>query len=167
LAASAGALALVGSIHGIESLATMVIFVMWIYRANKNARRLGAVGMKFGPGWAAGWYFIPIANLFVPYLAMREIWKASANPWNWTAQRSGWILPCWWLLFVVSTLANTFSNMVWQNVHTVELLKGAAGLSFMSGMLAAIAIPFAIMLVSRICRMQMASRERALQNVFA
>jgi hypothetical protein len=167
LATGADALALVSRLNGVESIATTVIFLMWVYRANKNARRLGAVGMKFGPGWAVGWYFIPIANLLVPYLAMREIWKASANPSNWTAQRSGRVLPFWWLLFLVSRLADTFSIMVWQTANTVPLFKGAAGINFLSEMLAAIAIPFAIILVNRICRIQMASRERAQQNIFA
>lgn len=33
--------------------------------------------MEFTPGWAAGWFFVPFANLFKPYRAMREIYQAS------------------------------------------------------------------------------------------
>jgi hypothetical protein len=162
----ANGLASIASIGGLESIATAVVFLLWVYRANSNARRLGAVGMKFPAGWAVGWYFIPIANLFVPFLTMREIWRASANPGSWAAQRAGWVVPCWWLLFLVSKLADGFSGLVWNSAHTLELIKGAAAIGFLAGMLDAIAIPFAIMLVGRICRMQMASRERALQNAF-
>jgi hypothetical protein len=162
----ANGLASITSVGGLESIAATVIFLMWVYRANNNARRLGAVGMKFTAGWAVGWYFIPIANLFVPFLAMREIWRASANPGNWAAQRAGWIVPCWWLMFVVAKLAGAFSSLAWNYVHTLDHVKAAAAIGFLSGILNAIAIPFAIVLVSRICRMQVASRERALENAF-
>lgn len=58
-------------------VACIVLFVVWIRRANRNASALGARGMEFTPGWAAGWFFVPIANLFKPYQAMREIYQAS------------------------------------------------------------------------------------------
>src|SRR5437868_6687462 len=51
---------------------TGVLFLRWIHRANRNARALGAQGMRFTPGWAVGWYFIPIASLWKPYQAMKE-----------------------------------------------------------------------------------------------
>jgi len=58
-------------------LASVVLFCVWIRRANRNASALGAQGMAFTPGWAAGWFFVPLANLFKPYQAMREIYQAS------------------------------------------------------------------------------------------
>ncbi len=61
-------------------IATIILFAMWIYRANFNARQLGAKNMKFTPGWSVGYYFIPFLNLWRPYQAMKEIWKASKNP---------------------------------------------------------------------------------------
>ena len=60
-------------------LTTGIVFLMWIHRANRNARGLGAEGMTFTPGWSVGWYFIPIANLWKPFQAMKEIWQASAD----------------------------------------------------------------------------------------
>jgi hypothetical protein len=76
----------------VNFLVLVVIFCIWIYRANYNARQLGATDMKFSPGWAVGWYFIPIANLWKPYQAMCEIWQASAAPANWQHQTRGSIL---------------------------------------------------------------------------
>jgi hypothetical protein len=60
----------------------IVLFCIWIYRANSNARQLGATDMQFSPGWSVGWYFIPIANLWKPYQAMCEIWRASRRTGN-------------------------------------------------------------------------------------
>jgi len=73
--------------QGIIALVHMLVFIVsgflilkWIYRANYNARQLGAEGMNFTPGWSVGWYFVPIATLWKPYQAMKEIWKASHYP---------------------------------------------------------------------------------------
>lgn len=62
------------------AITTIILFAMWIYRANFNARSLGAQKMKFTPGWSVGYYFIPFLNLWRPYQAMKEIWKASKTP---------------------------------------------------------------------------------------
>src|SRR5262245_15752446 len=55
-------------------LVAVVLFCVWIYRASRNAGALGAVGMKYGPGWSVGWFFVPFASLFMPFLVLRELW---------------------------------------------------------------------------------------------
>ena len=75
---------------------------MWIYRANLNALRLGGEGLRYSPGWAIGWFFIPVLNLWKPYQAFKEIWLASANPKHWKSLTRPALLPVWWTLFLVS-----------------------------------------------------------------
>ena len=56
------------------------IFVgRWIYRTNANAHSFGTGDMSITPGWAIGWYFIPIANLFKPYEGMKETWQVKRS----------------------------------------------------------------------------------------
>lgn len=86
-----------------------ILILMWIYRANYNARRLGADDMEFTPGWSVGWYFIPIANLWKPYQAMKEIWKASADPQSWKTQSVPSLLPWWWFFWIVSGMLGNAS----------------------------------------------------------
>lgn len=74
---------LIGGLTILTFLITGIPFLLWIYRANLNARGFGATTMEFHPGWSVGYYFIPIMNLFKPYQAMQQIWKASHNPQNW------------------------------------------------------------------------------------
>jgi len=69
---------------------TIIPFLMWVYRANWNAHALGAVGMRYRPGWAVGWYFIPIASLWMPYRVMREIWQGQRQSRR-LAERAGLI----------------------------------------------------------------------------
>ena len=82
-------------------LTTAILVLMWIYRANHNARQLGAADMRFTPGWAVGWYFIPIAWFWKPYQAMTEIWRASVNPSDWGATPVSPLLRWWWGLWIV------------------------------------------------------------------
>ena len=60
------------------ALLTAVFFLFWIYRAHKNLKALGAVDLRYSPGWAVGGFFIPLLNLIRPYQVVTEIWKASA-----------------------------------------------------------------------------------------
>lgn len=82
-----------------------VLILRWIHRANWNARALGAQGMTFTPGWSVGWYFVPIANLWKPYQAMQEIWKASKNPSAWSAETVPQLVGLWWGLWILYSLA--------------------------------------------------------------
>ena len=78
------------------------LILKWIHRANYNARQLGAQNMDFTPGWSIGWYFVPIALLWKPYQAMKEIWKASHSPDDWTNVKVSGLLPWWWFLWLVN-----------------------------------------------------------------
>ena len=78
-----------------------ILILKWIYRANYNVRQLGASHMNFTPGWSVGWYFIPIANFWKPYQALKEIWKASSSPRYWTGQFVSPLLPWWWFLWIM------------------------------------------------------------------
>ena len=84
------------------ALGTAILVLSWIYRANYNARQLGAADMRFTPGWAVGWYFVPIAWFWMPYLAMREIWRASVNPSDWATTPVWPLLRWWWGLWIVT-----------------------------------------------------------------
>src|SRR5262249_59924700 len=42
-------------------LTTAIAFCTFVFRANRNARAFGAVGMKFTPGWSVGYFFVPLA----------------------------------------------------------------------------------------------------------
>lgn len=95
-------------ITGIVSLITFVasalLILQWIYRANYNARQLGAKNMHYTPAWSIGYYFIPIFNLWKPYQAMKEIWLASKNAVTGHSSKNSSILPLWWTLWLASNL---------------------------------------------------------------
>lgn len=102
----------------IIAIAYLVVFVIsgflilkWIYRANYNARQLGAKEMAFTPGWSVGWYFVPIFMLWKPYQAMKEIWKASHKPTEWmiVSASPSPILGWWWFFWIVTGVIDNVS----------------------------------------------------------
>lgn len=87
----------------------VVVSAMWMHRAFRNLPALGATNLTWSPAWAAGGWFIPVANLVFPYLVARELWRATAP----LAPRI--LLEAWWaawvlcvLLFVANFLISQF-----------------------------------------------------------
>jgi hypothetical protein len=137
---------------------TLILFFWWIRRANVNARRLGAVDMQFTPGWAIGWFFVPVANLTMPYHVMKEIWNASASPADWRLMPGHFIVRSWWGLLLVcsfigyvavvgsaSSRGNLIASIFWGKVL---MIADASAIAY------GIA---ALLLVTRLRALQMAS----------
>jgi len=80
-------------------------FLKWTVRANKAVRSMGAKGLTHSPGWAVGWYFVPIATLLLPFQAMSDLYKASVNPQNLNSIELPSIFRLWWALWVVSCVS--------------------------------------------------------------
>ena len=111
-------------------LATAILVLTWIHRANHNARQLGTADMHFTPGWAVGWYFVPIAWFWKPYQAMSEIWRASASPTDWRAAPVSPLLRWWWGLWLAPWGLGLVELAAGWNLDEagVETLEAATGL---------------------------------------
>jgi uncharacterized protein DUF4328 len=82
------------AIGGLLFLATVIVWCIWQHHTQVNAVVLSGGGLHFTPGWAVGWWFIPIANLWKPFQTVRELWKAShGGGWRTIAT---WSLLGWW-----------------------------------------------------------------------
>lgn len=129
---------------------TGILFLRWVYLSNRNARALGATGMKYTPGWAVGWYFVPIMAFWKPFVSMQEIFKAS-NPasgaTNWLETKAPWVVEVWWLLFIVMNLTSRVLVRGFRDAETLPELTTASRLSLASDLLvipAAVAMVFVI-----------------------
>lgn len=90
----------IGLLQVLMAVTLGITFLSWIYRINKNLHALSWDEMQFTPGWSIGWYFIPIANLFKPYQAMKEIWEVAHRGESSGQPLLGW----WWGLWIVSSI---------------------------------------------------------------
>jgi hypothetical protein len=91
------------------AIAELVLFCLFMPRANRNARWFRSP-MAIAPRWAAGFFFIPIVNLWKPYQAMREIWRGSDPDPNIECSkvRVPWLLPGWWALYLIAGVCTYF-----------------------------------------------------------
>ncbi len=145
-------------VMGILQLLTLlpaaVLILVWIHRANANARARGAMGMQFTPGWSVGWYFIPFANLVKPYQVMKEIWKASKDPEGWMGQDHSPLLPWWWFLWITSNILGNLSFRLSMRAEDASSLLHASTVTLLSDF---VDIPLNLVLaliIRRIYRMQ-------------
>ncbi|MFT4554579.1 MAG: TRAP-type C4-dicarboxylate transport system permease small subunit [Chlamydiales bacterium] len=135
-------------------LVTGITFLRWIYRANLNSKGFGAQNMRFTPGWSIAYYFIPIASLVMPYRSLKEISKISHNPKVWKSQKTGLILPLWWMLWLASCVLGQFTLMLSRNAETIESLKGATAFSMFTNIFDIPLCLVAIILVRKISKRQ-------------
>ena len=62
------------------------------------------MGMRYSPGWAVGWWFIPVAWWVMPFRTMRELWLASgpeAGAADWGTHRLTPLIPLWWMFWIL------------------------------------------------------------------
>ena len=78
-----------------------VLCAVWLYRASANAHAL-AGGLTISPAWAVGWYFVPVANLWKPYQAVAEIWRASTISEAWQTVTVPRMLLVWWIVWLAN-----------------------------------------------------------------
>jgi len=135
-------------------LVTAVVFLTWIYRANRNARALGARDMRFTPAWAVGWYFVPIMSLWRPFQAMREIWQASEQPGNWQSVSTPPLLGWWWTLYLGAQILAQIGFQLSKDIDSVGDAMTASTLITISDFVSMPLDIVAILLVTQIAAKQ-------------
>ena len=82
----------------LAGLATGVVWIVWMYRARQNVDSPARSNHRLGPGWAIGAWFVPLANLVMPYLVMRGVMEDTEREpermWHG-------LLAAWWASFVI------------------------------------------------------------------
>ncbi|HYE46186.1 MAG TPA: DUF4328 domain-containing protein [Caulobacter sp.] len=85
------------------------LMLFWFYRANRNARS-ASTGLETTPGWAVGFFFIPIMSFYRPYRTISEIWRSATEPLSWKSQEDPAIIGWWWGLYIASALGMILSR---------------------------------------------------------
>jgi hypothetical protein len=134
--------------------AIIAVFCRWIYVASCNARAMGAVGMRFTPGWSVAWYFVPVANLWKPFQVMCEIWNASANPAQWRGEVANPLLVFWRLSFLAMNVIARVSDFEFRSAHNIDDIWKATILHIISSTVSAVSAFLTLTVVGRLTRMQ-------------
>ncbi|MEM7191236.1 MAG: DUF4328 domain-containing protein [Pseudomonadota bacterium] len=100
------ALVMFGAIIG--SLITFILNAVWLYRAAANANALDPDSRRIGPGWTIGWWFIPIANLWMPFRAVKQIWNTTVGSVDILSPAPGFF-GFWWAAWIIGDLLSNVS----------------------------------------------------------
>lgn len=100
-----------GRVQVATSLLCAVLFITWFFQTRRRTELLAPNWFRKGPGWAIGAWFIPVANLWLPYRIAADMWNACALlPTDGKSHRLPmWPVNLWWGLFVGTTLLGRFA----------------------------------------------------------
>jgi Domain of unknown function (DUF4328) len=136
-------------------VATVVFFLMWLYRAHDNLRAFNAwVRPNYSKGWAVGSFFIPFVNLVVPYRAVKEVWQKSGPPDEALLSEPGppATFPVWWTFWLLASFAGNISMRLAFNDNVPE--STATMVSIVASGLSIVAAGFAYLVVDAIDKRQ-------------
>lgn len=168
----AAALLLTGIVALVQipvAIATGILFLAWIHRAHRNLPVLGGRGLRFTPGWAVGWFFVPFLNFVQPAQVMTEVWHGSdpgglerdLQPDGPSARNklsAPSLVTWWWLLYIVPNIVGYIgAQMAVSASATAASLHTGIVLQVISEALDIPAVLVAIRVVSRVTGLQ---RER-------
>lgn len=149
----------VGSLQWLLGIASVALVLQWIRMSNHNVRRLGARGMKFTPRSAVLWFFVPPANLWLPYLAMRELAKCSSSPLAWHAEPVSPLLAWWWGLLLSYAALLCASLYLSHHDHGIDGASVLSALNLAADVLAIAVCAVLVFIVQQISRLQLKQSE--------
>lgn len=106
----------------VVTIPQLIVAVMWMYRAASNIRARG-ISKTWGPGWAAGIWFIPVVGQALGFFVCRDIWQGTRGQ-EAGAPLPGWFW-AWWVMFWTSIGGGFLAGLLGQiSVYTGAPLRG-------------------------------------------
>jgi hypothetical protein len=169
-ATASDAMVRVTSIAAFSSLILCyIVSGFWIYQAAANVRALGARRLQDSPGWAVGWYFVPIMSWFRPFVAMAEIWRASYAPLQWLSKPTPALVKLWWAGFLATNVFGYLTLVFTRSDGSIPGLILSTQLHIVDTALDVVGNVLFLLLIFGIRRGQAGSREgmKRVEEVFA
>lgn len=152
--------ALLSFLQSVALLASAVVVIVWMRRLAANLRTLHR-GTTWGPGWAIGGWFTPPIVFVIPYLAFREIWKASdpAVPvgGEWRSRPVAPVVTAWFVVFgivqavlQIAQLGETFSGFGAGEDALAEQITGSVTIPAIAAVTDVVAAALFVMMATQL-----------------
>ena len=108
----------------------VVFYLLWLHRAYSNLPALDAMGLEYSPTMAVGSWFIPFANLVIPYKVVSDLWYKSDPMFDdptedWQRTTPPMWLSVWWGCWIIGNVLSRVSTGLTDNAKTVKDLVTA------------------------------------------
>lgn len=147
----------------VTALVAGFLVLKWIYRVSRNAHSL-ASGLSVRPGWAVGWFFIPLANLLMPFRGVRQAWQASVDPAGWSTVPVPSLLRLWWALWLAYSVLDNASFRLDLRADTIS---GLIASDYLTAAASLVRLPLDLVLVRLVRRLTELQTSALNQHTFA
>jgi hypothetical protein len=149
----------------LATVITAFIFLFWIHRAMSRARELTPT-LTITPGWAVGWFFVPVASLWKPYEVMSEIVEGSSESAPPYAERTRALIGWWWGGWILRGILSLFENFAARSGESSSPINTRSVTMIVLASIVGIGSAWVLsMIVARVGRLQAAAV--AVGNIFA
>lgn len=147
-------------------IASVVLVAMWTYRAMKNLHIIRAPGASMTPGWAVGWYFIPIANLWKPFEGMLQIWRESHRLAGRPEKVAAYV-GCWWACWVGGGILSQISLRLTGFIEPLPTYEAGLAVAVVAGLVSVAGGYFLLRTTSQVTAVQAEMRTGGLADTFS
>ena len=158
---SAGSLSdeFVDIVIGLESLyllvriATFVAFVTWAYRAHANLSLMGRNGLNHENQATVWWWFVPVANLWMPFRVMFETVRGSraeTGDAQWRSHTLGTTTIWWTITFIAGLIAIQAATALFDGAVTYGDLETAFTVNGLASLIMLAAAVTAINMINQV-----------------
>ncbi|WP_234025111.1 DUF4328 domain-containing protein [Streptomyces sp. MspMP-M5] len=140
-------------------IAAGIAVVVWLWRARINSELMsGAAAHRRARGWVVGAWTTPVANLWIPYQVVSDVWRASAprRPVPVT------LINAWWALFVVANVV--VKPIQWRMVAKFDSEQDVLSAANVTTLLTALYVAAGLLLVLIVRRVTAWQTHRHVQN---
>jgi hypothetical protein len=145
------AVAVLSTLTLIGWLVTASAFITWLYLVRENLELRGETGLLWRKGWTIGGWFIPVANLVIPWRVVCEVYARSVPGAyrTWTAPR---LVSGWWVALILAVFRFTTSETVCSADCSTRIVvvHFAAFWNVVNGIAGVVAAVLAVRIVSRV-----------------
>ncbi len=141
-------------------VALIVSWLFWTYRSSRFAHSLAASVPISSPAVSVAWYFVPFANLVMPYKALRQIIMATRNPTDWKQAQIGYLPLLWWLAMIGNNVLDRITFAIAVKAEKIPELLVANGLSMASNLAGLIYLVLTYVLVKNMYADQLNAANR-------
>jgi hypothetical protein len=118
-------------------LATTVAFLMWVHRVYLNLARAGAAGLRFTPGWAVGYWFVPVLNIVRSKQILDDLWLATAPREGADSKGKAPLTIFWLCALVVAALTRIVARSHGATIDGLKQMNGVLMVSHLAYIAAA------------------------------